>query len=75
MKPPIDVTQIPEKDKNSTVLLLLDITREQAEIIQQLRDEIARLKNQPSRPKIRPSQLENKGTGKKETKGQKTSWV
>ena len=71
MRIPIDVTQIPEKDNNSTVSLLLDIIREQAEIIQQLRDEIARLKNQPPRPKIRPSQLENKGPGKKKRKGKK----
>jgi hypothetical protein len=71
MRLPIDVTQIPEKDKSPTVLLLLDIIREQAEIIQQLRDEIARLKNQPPRPKIKPSQLENKGTGKKKRKGKK----
>ena len=35
---PIDESKLPEKDKNPTVLLLLEIIREQAEIIQQLKD-------------------------------------
>ena len=40
MKLPIDESKIPDGDKNSTVLLLLEIIRQQAEQIQQLKDEI-----------------------------------
>ena len=71
MRLPIDESKIPEKDKNPTVLLLLEIIREQAEIIQALKDEIARLKNQSPRPKIKPSRLENKAVGKKKRKDKK----
>ena len=71
MRLPIDESKIPEKDKNPTVLLLLEIIREQAEIIQQFKDEIARLKNQPPRPKIEPSRLEKKTADKKKRKGKK----
>jgi hypothetical protein len=39
--------------------------------IQQLKDEIARLKNQPPRPKIKPSRLENKAVDKKKPKDKK----
>ncbi len=46
MRLPIDDSKIPEEDINQTVLLLLEIIRQQAELIRQLKDEIARLKNQ-----------------------------
>jgi hypothetical protein len=39
---------------------LLHIIQQQKDIIQQLEDEIARLKKQPKKPEIRPSVLENK---------------
>lgn len=71
MRLPIDESKIPDEDKNPTVLLLLEIIWQQAEQIQQLKDEIARLKNQPPRPKINPSSLENKAAGKKKRKGKK----
>jgi len=71
MRLPIDESKIPDEDKNPTVLLLLEIIRQQAEQIQQLKDEIARLKNQSPRPKINPSSLENKAGGKKKPKGTK----
>lgn len=67
MRLPIDVSKIPEKDRtNPTILLLLEIIQKQAELIQELKDEIARLKGQNARPKIRPSRLESnkKVTGK-----------
>ena len=51
MRLPVDESKILEKDKNPTVLLLLEIVREQADTIQKLKDEIARLKKQPPRPK------------------------
>jgi hypothetical protein len=59
MRLPIDDSKIPEEDKNPTVLLLLDIIKQQGELIQQLKDEIARLKGHHLRPNIRPSRLEN----------------
>jgi hypothetical protein len=72
MRLPIDASKIPDEDKeNPTVLLLLEIISQQAEQIQQLKDEIARLKKQPPRPKIKPSSLENKAAGKKKRKGKK----
>lgn len=43
----------------------------QAELNQQLKDEIARLKNQNPKPKIRPSSLENKTDDKKKRSDKK----
>ncbi|MDL2275407.1 hypothetical protein LJC22_04695 [Desulfosarcina sp. OttesenSCG-928-G10] len=45
---------------NPTVLLLAELIRELEEKNQLLKDEIARLKNNNSRPKIRPSTLDGK---------------
>jgi DNA replication initiation complex subunit (GINS family) len=53
LKPP----EIPEKDRSPLVEQLLAFIEHQNIIIQQLKDEIARLKNQPSRPTIKPSRL------------------
>jgi hypothetical protein len=65
MRLPIDLSTIPEKDREDpTVLLLLDIIRLQAEQIEQLKDEINKLKNHPRKPNIKPSRLEKKGTAK-----------
>jgi hypothetical protein len=59
MRLPIDESKISEKDKqNPTVLLLLDIIRQQAETIEKLKDEINRLKKHPRKPNIKPSTLE-----------------
>jgi hypothetical protein len=43
MRLTIDESKIPEEDRNSTVVLLLEIVHQQGELIQQLKDEIARL--------------------------------
>jgi hypothetical protein len=59
---------IPETDgKNPTVIFLLELLEQQAEIIlrlqeeiQVLKDEIARLKNHKPKPKIKPSKLAKK---------------
>jgi len=64
------LSDIPESQRTDIVLELLEIMREQKEELQALRDEIARLKGQKARPKIRPSTLESKarargGAGKK----------
>ncbi len=60
-----ELSEIPEKERNGTVELLLDICQQQAEwlgwqeeVIQQLKDEIARLKGEKGRPRIKPSRLE-----------------
>lgn len=52
------ISQIPEEDKTPLVLQLLEIIQIQAEEIQCLRDEIARLKGQKPKPQIKPSKLE-----------------
>lgn len=60
LKPP----EVPEKDQSPLVEQLLAFIEHQSIIIQQLKDEIARLKNQPPRPNIKPSRL---GKSKKHT--------
>jgi hypothetical protein len=76
MKLKIIPPEIPEDQQTPLVKQLLLIIETQASIIdglneqvQQLKDEIARLKNQPPRPKIRPSQLE--GNRRKKSKPHK----
>jgi hypothetical protein len=65
MKLSIDESKLCEEDrKNPTIQLLLEINRQQAEEIQQLRDEINRLKKHPRKPKIKPSNLEKKKKSK-----------
>jgi len=71
MRLTIDESKIPEEDKNSTVILLLEIVHQQGELIQQLKDEIARLKGHNQRPKIPPSQLEGSKRRKKKRRGKK----
>jgi hypothetical protein len=51
-------SQLPDEDKTPLVLQLLEIIQMQAEEIQKLRDEIARLKGQKPKPDIKPSKLE-----------------
>jgi len=53
LKPP----EIPEKERSPFVEQLLAFIEHQNIIIQQLKDEIARIKNQPPRPTIKPSRL------------------
>ena len=58
MKLTIDIPKIPEEQKSELVVLLLEVISQQGEIIQELKDEIARLKGHNPKPKITPSQLE-----------------
>ena len=53
----MSVSDIPERDKNQSVFRLLEIIKSQIRQIQELKDEIARLKNRPGRPKLRPSKI------------------
>jgi len=64
--PKIEIPKIPEEEKTPVVLQLLGTAEQQsvviqlqAEEIQLLKDEIARMKGQKPKPKIRPSKLEN----------------
>ena len=60
MKVKLKASTIPEDEKTPLVLQLLSVIEQQAEQIQQLKDEIARLKKHPPRPNIKPSSLEKK---------------
>ena len=56
------IEDISEGDRTPLVVTLIEIIQLQQEQIQALKDEIARLKGQKPRPKIKPSKLE-KGAG------------
>jgi hypothetical protein len=80
MRPPVDFSKIPEIERTPVVSALLEIAeqqsatiQQQAEIIQQLKDEIARLKGQKPKPKIRPSKLEKDRKKKKKSSSGKRS--
>jgi hypothetical protein len=49
---------IPEKERTDLVVQLLEVVQYQAEMIQHLRDEIAILKGDKPKPKIKPSGME-----------------
>jgi hypothetical protein len=68
------IPDIPEEERTPLVAELLDICCLQQELIlslreqiQVLRDEVARLKNQKPKPKIRPSSLENRPDKEKDS--------
>jgi len=71
MKLTIDIPKIGEEEKSELVVLLLEIIRQQGEIIQELKDEIARLKGHNPRPTIKPSRLEPAKKEKPESGRQK----
>jgi len=52
------IPQIPEEEITPIIAALLEIIQKQAEEIQGLKDEIARLKGQKPKPKIKPSNLD-----------------
>ena len=73
-KPP-NIPDVPEAQRTPIVVELLDICSRQHELIllqkeqiQILKDEIARLKKQKTRPRIRPSKLENGDDKNKKSK-------
>jgi len=78
MRLKINLPEIPEIEKTPLVSQLLIVIEQQVNIIGQLncqiqllKDEIARLKNQPPRPKIKPSSLEKKPEVKKKPRGKR----
>jgi len=52
------ITDIPEEERTPLVVHLLEVVRYQSELIQRLKDEIAILKGDKPRPKIKPSGME-----------------
>ena len=78
--PKIQIPKIIEEEKTPVILQLLEIIEQlsvsnllQAEEIQLLKDEIARLKGQKPKPKIRPSKLEKDRKKKKKSPSGKRS--
>jgi hypothetical protein len=78
--PKTQIPKIPEDKKTPIISQLLELIEQQsvtiklqAEEIQQLKDEIARLKGQKPKPKIRPSTLEKapKDQKKKDSSGKR----
>jgi len=62
----IEIPHIPEEEQSPIVKLLLNIISQQTEIIQKqaaeiqlLKDEVARLKGKPPKPKISPSTMDS----------------
>ena len=66
------VSDLPLDQVTPLVVTLLEIIHFQQEQIQQLRDEVARLKGEKPRPKIRPSTLDKPGREGKKGKRPKT---
>ena len=59
------IPEVPEEQRTGVVVQLLELCHRLLELVQALRDEIAQLKGQKPKPKIKPSTLE-KGAGRKE---------
>lgn len=53
----LKIADVPEDQRTPVVVGLFEIIELQREQIQQLRDEIARLKGQKPKPEIKPSKL------------------
>ena len=58
------IPNIPNEKRSDEINQLYAVLRYQSEVIQELRDEIARLKGQKGKPKIRPSVLGKDKTSK-----------
>ena len=65
------ISDIPEEEKTPLAVLLLEIITRQYEEIQNLKDEIARLKGEKPKPQIRPSDLNKPPKNKKKRKKKK----
>ena len=65
------IPHIPEEERTPAVVILLEIIQLHCEQNQQLKDEIARLKNHKPRPRIKPSNLEPPKKSKKRNGGKR----
>jgi hypothetical protein len=71
MRVTIQIPNIPEESKSELVVQLLEIIKQQAELIQELRDEIARLKGHNPKPQIAPSRLDKPENSEPESRDKK----
>lgn len=73
MSSTLKIPEIPDHERTPLVVTLLEIIRIQQEHIEELRDEIARLKGQKPKPHIKPSALEKDSLRKEdeETSGKR----
>ena len=62
------IPDIPEQERTSTVIQLLEVTYYQTELIQNLRNQIAILKGDKPKPEIKPSGMEKNSEGRKDKK-------
>ena len=67
----LDLGKIPEEQKTPLVMELLHIVQQQSKQIEQLRQEVAHLKEHKGKPKIPPSQLEKKLKDEQKNKSEK----
>ena len=80
--PKIQIPKIPKEENTLIISQLLEVTEQQSVIIQLqgeeiqlLKDEIARLKGQKPKPKIRPSKLEKDPKGQKKKSFREAAWL
>ena len=69
------IADIPEEERTPLVVTLIEIIQLQQEQIQALKDEIARLKGQKPRPKIKPSKLKRFGQERGKGCGWEAAWL
>jgi len=68
------IPDIPEKERTASIVQLLEVINYQTELIQHLKDEIAIIKGDKPKPKIKPSGMEketNKNNNDKSSNGKR----
>jgi len=63
---------IPESERSPLVTQLLEVLHYQTEVIQALRDEVAQLKGEKGKPKIKPSKLDEKTSNQSDEEDKKS---
>lgn len=67
------ILKMSKREEPPIVSELIDYIKQQGDMIQKLKDELAELKGQKPRPQIKPSNLEKSQTEEKHTK--KKAWI